>query len=65
MTVEMEDRTGQPRRVAEIEEAIMLLKRRLTNPAAMMKSDPELFVNLLCIKDCLEELLKRRGAEDL
>ncbi len=61
--MEIEDRTGQPRRDGEVQEAVMILTRRLTNPKVLMNADPELFVNILCIKDCLEELLRRRGAE--
>lgn len=60
MTVDMEDLSGQPRRDEEIERVLVLIKQRMTDPKATMQNDPEFFVNFLCIKDCLEELLRRR-----
>ena len=62
MGLEMEDRTGKPRRDKEIAECISIINRRFAGNHPLMAADPELFVNLMCIKNCLEELLQRRGS---
>lgn len=51
------DRTGEPRRDAEIESAIKTVCKRLVQ---FNVSDPELTVQLPVIKDGLEELLATR-----
>lgn len=57
--VEMMDRTGKPRRVEEIERALYIVKQRLVVDLGGQK-DIELFMELMTIKDCLEELLTIR-----
>lgn len=59
--MEMIDRTGERRRVEEIERALYVVKKRLLNPCLPKGEEIELFVELLTIKDCLTELLEYRN----
>ena len=63
--MEMIDRTGLPRRDEEIERALVVVKKRLIRPDLVKNEDIELFMELLTIKNCLEELLRLRKTETI
>lgn len=55
MPVEFTDRSGQPRSVQEIREALAVVERRIVK---VNTADPELFLTLPTIRDCLRLVLK-------
>ena len=59
MGIEMTDKTGDPRGNDEIERAIAVIEKHVVKVS--LKVPPELYVELICIRDGLQELIELRG----
>jgi hypothetical protein len=60
MSIEMKDRTGEPRTVEELEQALRVVNETLRDPASITSIPPLLFMELMTIRHGLQEVIALR-----